>query len=115
MLLDVHAVDDPDKVGYAAGMVRTVNHPMCWSLIHVVFQVESLFALTQLLTIFHWGALSDRIGRKPVLLIVSIGMRISMVDTLTQSRHIRDVSDPPYLPSRLDSVGVLSHCVSLDV
>jgi MFS family permease len=33
-------------------------------------QVESLFSLAQLLTIFHWGALSDRIGRKPVLLLV---------------------------------------------
>lgn len=32
-------------------------------------QVESVFAFTELLTVFHWGKVSDRIGRKPVLLI----------------------------------------------
>ena len=30
-----------------------------------------MFSITQLLTVFHWGALSDRIGRKPVLIMVS--------------------------------------------
>ena len=33
-------------------------------------QVESIFSVTQLLTVFHWGSLSDRIGRKPVLIMV---------------------------------------------
>ena len=31
--------------------------------------IESLFALSQTLTILFWGRLSDRIGRKPVLLM----------------------------------------------
>lgn len=34
-------------------------------------QIESVFSITQLLTVFHWGILSDKIGRKPVLIIVS--------------------------------------------
>ncbi|GFZ46805.1 hypothetical protein JCM24511_04025 [Saitozyma sp. JCM 24511] len=59
MLLDVGGVDDPTVVGYRAGLV------------------ESLFSLAQLLTIFHWGALSDRIGRKPVLLLGCIGSSLS--------------------------------------
>jgi MFS family permease len=30
--------------------------------------IESLFGIAQLLTAFYWGALSDRVGRKPVIL-----------------------------------------------
>ncbi len=45
--------------------------------------VESAFALAQFLTIFFWARLSDRIGRKPVLLIgysavVSASMRLGL-------------------------------------
>jgi hypothetical protein len=70
MLLDIGAVQDPEKVGYYAGVVSLmaciyVNSMLTW-------QVESIFSLVQLFTIFHWGALSDRIGRKPVLIIVSL-------------------------------------------
>jgi MFS family permease len=52
MLLEVGAAKSEEEVGYAAGVV------------------ESVFSITQLLTVFHWGALSDRIGRKPVLILV---------------------------------------------
>ena len=52
MLLEVGAAKSEDEVGYAAGVV------------------ESVFSIAQLLTVFHWGALSDRIGRKPVLILV---------------------------------------------
>ncbi|KAE8191617.1 hypothetical protein A4X06_0g6540 [Tilletia controversa] len=40
--------------------------------------VESVFAFVQFLTIFQWGRLSDRIGRKPVLLIGLTGTAISV-------------------------------------
>jgi MFS family permease len=53
MLLEVGAAKSEDEVGYAAGVV------------------ESVFSVAQLLTVFHWGSLSDRIGRKPVLILVS--------------------------------------------
>ncbi len=32
--------------------------------------MESVFSIAQLVTVFYWGTLSDRIGRKPVLIMV---------------------------------------------
>ncbi|KIJ65124.1 hypothetical protein HYDPIDRAFT_111019 [Hydnomerulius pinastri MD-312] len=40
--------------------------------------LHSLFFATEALTIFHWSRISDRIGRKPVLLIGLFGLSISM-------------------------------------
>ncbi|KAI9634257.1 major facilitator superfamily domain-containing protein [Dioszegia hungarica] len=61
MLLDVGAVDDPKDVGWPAGII------------------ESIFSITQLTTVFYWGSLSDRWGRKPILIIGSIGSAISAI------------------------------------
>ncbi|GJJ13589.1 hypothetical protein Clacol_007845 [Clathrus columnatus] len=41
--------------------------------------VESLFFLTETLTILQWGRISDKIGRKPVLLIGLFGLTLSML------------------------------------
>ncbi|KAG8831961.1 hypothetical protein FRC17_002285 [Serendipita sp. 399] len=41
--------------------------------------VESLFFLTEALFVLQWGRLSDRIGRKPVLLIGLSGLTLSML------------------------------------
>ncbi|GFZ52234.1 hypothetical protein JCM24511_10007 [Saitozyma sp. JCM 24511] len=62
MLLDVGGVRDPVQAGYRAGLV------------------ESLFSLAQLVTIFHWGALSDRIGRKPTLLLGCAGILTGLMN-----------------------------------
>ena len=35
---------------------------------------ESVFAIFQLMSIYHWAKLSDIVGRRPVLLLGSIGM-----------------------------------------
>ncbi|CAK5269292.1 unnamed protein product [Mycena citricolor] len=51
---------DETKVGYYVGMV------------------QSLFFLTQAVTVLHWSRLSDRIGRKPVILIGLSGLSMSM-------------------------------------
>lgn len=59
MALDIGATDDQASVGFYAGMI------------------ESLFSLSQTLTILYWGSLSDRIGRKPVLLMGLTGVACS--------------------------------------
>ncbi|KDN50797.1 MFS general substrate transporter, partial [Tilletiaria anomala UBC 951] len=61
MMLDIGAAPTPAEVGFYGGLI------------------ESLFALTQLFTVLGWGALSDRIGRKPVMLMGLIGTTISQL------------------------------------
>ncbi|BGP54898.1 hypothetical protein JCM8202_003408 [Rhodotorula sphaerocarpa] len=58
---DLHVTDDPSRIGYYAGII------------------ESLFALTTFSTVLAWGRLSDRIGRKPVLIIGLTGVTVSIV------------------------------------
>ncbi|KIJ05640.1 hypothetical protein PAXINDRAFT_122111 [Paxillus involutus ATCC 200175] len=52
---------DTRKVGYYAGLI------------------ESLFFVTQALTVLHWSRVSDRVGRKPVLLLGTFGLCLSML------------------------------------
>lgn len=52
---------DPARVGYYAGLI------------------QSLFFATEALTVLHWSRLSDRVGRKPVLLVGLSGCCVSMV------------------------------------
>ncbi|EIN04049.1 MFS general substrate transporter [Punctularia strigosozonata HHB-11173 SS5] len=52
---------DESKVGYYAGLI------------------QSLFFATEALTVLQWSRLSDRIGRKPVLLIGLSGLFFSMI------------------------------------
>jgi len=40
--------------------------------------IESLFFLTQAFTVLHWSRASDRVGRKPVILIGLFGLSMSM-------------------------------------
>ncbi|KAJ6577481.1 MFS general substrate transporter [Mycena capillaripes] len=51
---------DETKVGYYVGIM------------------QSLFFFTQALTVLHWSRLSDRIGRKPVILFGLFGLSLSM-------------------------------------
>ncbi|GAA6062569.1 hypothetical protein JCM10212_004882 [Sporobolomyces blumeae] len=60
-LEDLHVTDDPSKIGYWAGII------------------ESLFAFSTFMTVLAWGRLSDRIGRKPVLIIGLSGVCLSIV------------------------------------
>ncbi|KAH7904155.1 major facilitator superfamily domain-containing protein [Hygrophoropsis aurantiaca] len=52
---------DETKVGYYAGLI------------------ESIFFATEALTVMRWSRLSDRIGRKPVILIGLSGLCVSML------------------------------------
>lgn len=61
MVFSIGATTDQARVGFYAGII------------------ESLFALSQTLTILYWGSLSDRIGRKPVLLMGLTGVACSAV------------------------------------
>ncbi|KAA1088975.1 hypothetical protein PGT21_002805 [Puccinia graminis f. sp. tritici] len=61
MLEDLKVSEDPKQIGYYAGAI------------------ESLFAIAQLLTAIFWGRLSDRIGRKPVMLTGLLGMAVSVI------------------------------------
>ncbi|GEM08253.1 MFS multidrug transporter [Rhodotorula toruloides] len=58
---DLHVTDDPSKIGYYAGII------------------ESIFAFTTFSTVLAWGRLSDRIGRKPVLIVGLTGVTLSIV------------------------------------
>ncbi|KDQ31605.1 hypothetical protein PLEOSDRAFT_1035483, partial [Pleurotus ostreatus PC15] len=51
---------DEAKVGYYVGLI------------------ESLFFVTQAITVLHWSRMSDRIGRKPVILCGLLGLSASM-------------------------------------
>ncbi|KIK24939.1 hypothetical protein PISMIDRAFT_677717 [Pisolithus microcarpus 441] len=52
---DLHLTDDPSRIGFYSGLV------------------ESTFALSQLCSIYLWAKLSDKIGRKPVILTGTLG------------------------------------------
>ncbi|KAG8911594.1 hypothetical protein FRC01_005628, partial [Tulasnella sp. 417] len=56
MVEDLHVTDNPAEVGFYSGLV------------------DSLFAFAQLFTIFQWGRLSDRIGRRPVIMTGLLGV-----------------------------------------
>ncbi|KAG8784198.1 hypothetical protein FRC12_018888 [Ceratobasidium sp. 428] len=59
MVWDLGVTDNPKKVGFYSGII------------------DSAFAFAQLFTVYSFGALSDRIGRKPVILFGTFGVAIS--------------------------------------
>ncbi|KAI5117843.1 hypothetical protein M0805_008115 [Coniferiporia weirii] len=59
MVEDMKVTSKRQEIGYYSGVV------------------DSIFAICQLFTILQWGRLSDRIGRKPVILIGLSGVAVS--------------------------------------
>lgn len=59
MMEVLHVTDDPAQIGFYSGLV------------------DSVFALAQLTMIYRWGRLSDRIGRKPCILMGITGAACS--------------------------------------
>ncbi|RXK39482.1 hypothetical protein M231_03150 [Tremella mesenterica] len=60
MVEELGVTDNPDKIGFYSGLV------------------ESVFAFTQFWTVYHWAKLSDKIGRKPVILVGLIGVAVTV-------------------------------------
>ncbi|KIM30839.1 hypothetical protein M408DRAFT_327795 [Serendipita vermifera MAFF 305830] len=60
LIEELGVAKDKESIGYYVGLV------------------ESLFFLTEAFFVLQWGRLSDRIGRKPVLLIGLLGLVLSM-------------------------------------
>ncbi|KAJ7465044.1 major facilitator superfamily domain-containing protein [Mycena latifolia] len=57
-LIVLHVTDDPSKIGFYSGLV------------------ESVAAIAQLITIWHWAKLSDVVGRRPILLAGALGITV---------------------------------------
>lgn len=61
MVRDFHVTEDSDQISFYAGLVA------------------SAFAVAECLSGMPWGILSDRIGRKPVLMLGMAGTMVSML------------------------------------
>ncbi|KAH7098682.1 MFS general substrate transporter [Auriculariales sp. MPI-PUGE-AT-0066] len=61
LVIELGVTHDPAKTGYYAGLI------------------ESLFFLTEAACVLHWGQLSDRIGRRPVLMLGLFGLALSQI------------------------------------
>ncbi|WVW83031.1 hypothetical protein I302_105048 [Kwoniella bestiolae CBS 10118] len=59
MVEELGVTDNPDRIGFYSGLV------------------ESVFAFVQFFTVYHWAKLSDKIGRKPVILFGLMGVVVS--------------------------------------
>jgi MFS family permease len=61
MIQDFHETDDPNQISTYAGMMTTA------------------FAIAEFSTGAIWGRVSDKVGRKPVILIALFGTAFSML------------------------------------
>ncbi|EGN96080.1 hypothetical protein SERLA73DRAFT_185613 [Serpula lacrymans var. lacrymans S7.3] len=58
---DLHLTNDPSRIGFYSGLV------------------ESTFALSQLCSIYQWARVSDIIGRRPVVLLGTLGVAATTI------------------------------------
>ncbi|KIK57006.1 hypothetical protein GYMLUDRAFT_46611 [Collybiopsis luxurians FD-317 M1] len=58
-ILSLRLTKEPSQAGFYSGLL------------------DSVFGLTQLLTTYYWSRLSNRVGRKPVILVGTIGVALS--------------------------------------
>ncbi|KAF8591070.1 MFS general substrate transporter [Ramaria rubella] len=58
MMRDLHVTEYASRIGFYSGLV------------------DSVFAISQLFSIYHWGKLSDRIGRRPVIFASTLGIAL---------------------------------------
>ena len=74
MVVKLNIIDDPSKVGFVSGLV--VSNRPCMHCPYILsdHRQESVFALFQLMSTYHWAKLSDVVGRRPIVLLGAIGM-----------------------------------------
>ncbi|KAF8525796.1 major facilitator superfamily domain-containing protein [Hysterangium stoloniferum] len=58
MMIDLHVTTHASRIGFYSGLV------------------DSAFAISQLFSIYHWGKLSDRVGRRPVIFSSTLGIAL---------------------------------------
>ena len=69
---------DETKVGHYVGLLVRSSPRDRWASLTDTHGQQSLFFLTQAMTVLHWSRTSDRVGRKPVILIGLLGLSLSM-------------------------------------
>ena len=70
---------DKRKVGYYVGLIASwIWHNPSHFTDYLLLQ-ESFNRASLLLTTFQWNRISDRIGRKPVMLVGVFGLTVSMI------------------------------------
>ncbi|KIJ52561.1 hypothetical protein M422DRAFT_58696 [Sphaerobolus stellatus SS14] len=58
MMQDLHVTTHASRIGYYSGFL------------------DSVFSVSQLFSIYHWGKLSDKIGRRPVIFTSTLGIAL---------------------------------------
>ena len=72
MLVDLGAASGPETVGYASGLVGwLLSDGMNTLLMSGFDQLEATISIAHFMTSFYWGMLSDKFGRKPLLILVN--------------------------------------------
>ena len=70
---------NPASVGYYSGLiVRADVNFYCYRPLTVTVQ-ESCFFVTEAIFVFFWARVSDKVGRKPVILFGSFGLSIALL------------------------------------
>ena len=72
---------DERKTGYYAGIIVRCNQNFNTRIVYLlIYSIqESVFFFAECSTVVQWSYLSDRIGRRPVLLIGPVGLTFSMI------------------------------------
>lgn len=82
-IVELGITDDPKKVGYYVGLiVRSICQLILFMLQYSLRRPAakiSLFFFVECLCVLHWGRLSDRVGRRPVILFGLFGLMLFMI------------------------------------
>lgn len=70
-----------EKVGYYAGVMVSCLYPVlaCFHTEKLINHQEFTRQALSLVTVMFWSRLSDHIGRKPILLLGTVALAVSMI------------------------------------